>query len=229
MDIKKTANLFINFTINRVAEIFGLIVFFTGILLLISLITYSPEDPNFIFPDNTKIKNLLGFHGSFVSDLFLQSLGLISYLLSITFIVTGINIFRSKEFFLIIENIFYAIIFCFFGSFFLEYFYSGSYTLYINGNGGFIGSYLNQTLLNSLVQINETISYYFLIILSLMFFLISINFHPFKFYLTIKGIFQIFNKRYQRNYTDKNEVIKEYIPQEEIKNLIQEDLPFIKA
>ena len=62
-----------------------------------------------------------------------------------------------------------------------------------------------------------------------MFFLISINFHPFKFYLTIKGIFQIFNKRYQRNYTDKNEVIKEYIPQDEIKNLIQEDLPFIKA
>ena len=93
-----TANLFINFTINRVVEIFGLIVF-AGILLLISLITYSPEDPNFIFPDNTKIKNLLGFHGSFISDLFLQSLGLISYLLSITFIVTGINIFRSKEFF----------------------------------------------------------------------------------------------------------------------------------
>ena len=26
-----------------------------------------------------------------------------------------------------------------------------------------------------------------------------------------------------------NEIIKEYIPQDEIKNLIQEDLPFIKA
>ena len=29
--------------------------------------------------------------------------------------------------------------------------------------------------------------------------------------------------------TDKNEIINEYIPQDEIKNLIQEDLPFIKA
>ena len=70
MDIKKTANLFVNFTIRRLAEIFGLVIFGTGILIMISLLTYSPEDPNFIFPDKTKIKNMLGFHGSVVSDLF---------------------------------------------------------------------------------------------------------------------------------------------------------------
>ncbi len=33
----------------------------------------------------------------------------------------------------------------------------------------------------------------------------------------------------QKNYTNKSEIINEYIPQDEIKNLIQEDLPFIKA
>ena len=32
----------------------------------------------------------------------------------------------------------------------------------------------------------------------------------------------------KQNYTNKNEVINEFIPQEEIKSLIQEDLPFIK-
>ena len=62
-------------------------------VLLISLISYSPEDPNFVFPDNTEIKNLLGFQGSFISDLFLQSVGLVAYPVSLTFIVTGINIF----------------------------------------------------------------------------------------------------------------------------------------
>ena len=36
------------------------------------------------------------------------------------------------------------------------------------------------------------------------------------------------NKKH-KNYTNKNEIINEYIPQDEIKNLIQEDLPFIKA
>ena len=75
MDIKKTANLLLNFAIKRIAEIFGLFIFLSGALLLISLITYSPEDPNFIFPKNTKIKNLLGFQGSFISDLFFQSFG----------------------------------------------------------------------------------------------------------------------------------------------------------
>ena len=66
MDIKKTANLLINFTIKRLAEIFGIIIFVAGTLLLIALAYYSPEDPNFVFPDNTEIKNILGFHGSFV-------------------------------------------------------------------------------------------------------------------------------------------------------------------
>ena len=99
MDIKKTANLLLNFTINRVAEIFGIIVFVSGTLLLISLITYSPEDPNFIFPENTEIKNFLGFQGSFVSDLFLQSVGLISYLISLTFILTVSIYLDIKNFF----------------------------------------------------------------------------------------------------------------------------------
>ena len=147
MDIKKTANSFANFTIKRIAEIFGLTVFCAGALLLLALITYSPEDPNFIFPENTKIDNILGFQGSFVSDVFFQSIGLVSYFFSFTLIVTGINIVRSKEFFLVIENIFFAIIYCIFGTLFFTHFYLEAFTLYINGNGGFIGAYLNQSFL----------------------------------------------------------------------------------
>ena len=229
MDIKKTANLFANFTIKRIAEIFGIIVFGAGILLLLALLTYSPEDPNFIFPENTKIKNILGFHGSFMSDLFFQSIGLISYLFSFTLIVTGINIIRNKEFFLIIENIFFAIIYSTLGTLFFAYFYPENYALYINGNGGFIGNYLNQTFLNSIILINEVIFYYLLVILNIFLFLVSINFHPIKFYELIKSINKFLTKKEIKNYTDKSEVISEYIPQEEIKNLIQEDLPFIKA
>ena len=63
MNIKKTANLLLNFVAKRLAEIFGLIIFISGVTLLIALITYSPEDPNFIFPENTEIKNVLGFPG----------------------------------------------------------------------------------------------------------------------------------------------------------------------
>ncbi len=229
MDIKKTANLLINFTTKRLAEIFGILIFLSGTLLLAALITYSPEDPNFIFPENTKIKNILGFQGSYISDLFFQSIGLISYLLSLTLIVTGINIYRVKEFFLIIENIFFAIIYSTLGALFFAHFFSNAYTLYINGNGGFVGLFLEKTFLSSLISINETISYYVLIFIIFSLFLISVNFHLLKFYEFLKKIFKIFSKKEEKNYTDENEVISEYIPQEEIKNLIQEDLPFIKA
>ena len=228
MNIKKTANLLLNFAIKRIAEIFGIIIFISGILLLISLITYSPEDPNFVFPKNTEIKNLLGFQGSFVSDLFFQSVGLISYLISFTFIITGVNIFKLKEFFLIIENTFFTVIYSIFGTLFLTQFYSKAFTLYINGNGGFIGNYLNQTFFGSLIQLNETIFYYFLILLISFLFLISINFNPKSFYFISKKFFNFLLKKSEKNYTDKSEIINEYIPQDEIKNLIQEDLPFIK-
>tara|TARA_B100000161_G_scaffold256007_1_gene218679 strand:- start:950 stop:3034 length:2085 start_codon:yes stop_codon:yes gene_type:complete len=229
MNIKKTANLFINFAIKRLAEIFGLIIFSIGFLLLLTLITYSPEDPNFIFPDNTEIKNIFGFKGSYVSDLFFQSVGLISYLISFTLIITGINIFRIKEFFLIIENVFYSLIYSIFGTLFLANFYNDTFTLYINGNGGFVGGYLNQTFLKNLIIINHTLSYYFLILIVILLFLKSINFHPINFFKTLKSTFDFFYKKQEKNYSDKSEIINEYIPQEEIKNLIQEDLPFIKA
>ncbi len=229
MDIRKTTNLLINFAIKRLAEIFGLFIFVIGVLLLLALITYSPEDPNFIFSKNTEIKNLLGFQGSFTSDLFFQSVGLISYLVSLTFILTGINIFRLKGFFLLIENIFFTVVYCVFGTLFFSYFYTDAFTFYINGNGGFIGNYFNQTFLNSLVQLNEKIAYYTLIFLTVALFLISVNFSLIKFYTLILKIYNFFFRKVDKNYTNKSEIIKEYIPQDEIKNLIQEDLPFIKA
>ena len=229
MDIKKTGNLFINFAIKRLAEISGLTIFFLGLALFIALFTYSPEDPNFIFPDNKVIKNFFGFKGSFISDLFFQSVGIIAYLISLTVMITGINLLKRKEFILIIENIFFAVLYCIFGALFLTHFYADAFTLYINGNGGFIGNYLNQTYLNQILTINSKISYYFLIILILYLFLKSINFNLYKFYEVILKFSSLFKNKEKKNYTDKSEIISEYIPQDEIKNLIQEDLPFIKS
>ena len=106
MEIKKLGNSLLIFITKRVIEIAGIIVTISGILLFLALISYSPDDPNFIFPKNLQIKNYLGFHGSYTSDLFLQSVGLVAFLIPITFTLTGINIFRKKEFFLFIENFF---------------------------------------------------------------------------------------------------------------------------
>ncbi len=228
MNIKKITNTAFVFTVKRLSEVFGILISVSGLLLFISLISYSPEDPNFIFPENIEIKNWLGFRGSYISDLFFQTVGLTSFLFSLTLIFTGINIFLNKDLFLIIENIFYSILYLLFGSVFFSYFYNTTFTLFINGNGGFVGTYLSDNIFKNLIIFNEAISYYFLIILILLLFSFSINFSLKKIFILFKKIKTYLNKK-EKNYTDKSEVINEYIPQEEIKNLIQEDLPFIKA
>ena len=186
MNIKKTANLLLNFTIKRLAEIFGVLISLAGGMLFLALITYSPNDPNFIFPENTKIENLMGFQGSFVSDLLFQSVGLMAYLVPFTLLITGINIIKTKDFFLIIENNFFTILYLIFGTLFFITYYSDAYSLYINGNGGFVGQYLNQTFLKSFILINESIFFYLLILITIIFFLISVIFNYKNFFEFIK-------------------------------------------
>jgi S-DNA-T family DNA segregation ATPase FtsK/SpoIIIE len=228
MDIKNLANTFISFTTRRLLEIFGIIFILLGILLLIALISYSPNDPNFIFPSTTKINNLFGFQGSFTSDLFFQSFGVISYLIPLTLIFTGIKIFKLKQIFFSVENIFFGILYILFGSIFFNFFYNETFEFYINGNGGFVGEFLSNSFLGKIFLINKDISFYILIILVFSFFLLSINFKLSSFLQKVKKIYFYISSKEQKNYTNKSEIIEEYIPQDQIKNLIQEDLPFIK-
>src|SRR6056300_1169299 len=229
MEFKKLANNTINFGINRIIETAGIAFVIIGLLLLVSLATFSPDDPNFIFPDNTEIKNLLGFNGSYTADFFFQTFGLIALLIPFKLIFTGINIVLNKKIFLVFESIFYSVLYSSFGSLFFSFFYPTAFNLYINGNGGFIGKYLETTFLTSLININSQISYYFLILIILILFLISIHFKIIYFYKLIKKLFKLIFIKKEKNYTNENEIISEFIPQEEITNLIQEDLPFIKS
>ena len=176
MNIKNIFEKSADFTIKRIIEIFGIILIIFSILLLLSFASYSPEDPNFIFNSEKEIENILGFRGSYTSDIFFQSFGLISYLIPVTLIFTGIYIFRSKKIFILLRNLFYTILYIILGSFFFSFFYKETFWLTINGNGGFVGSYLNNSFLQDFTKINQMVAYYFLVILILLIFLISINF-----------------------------------------------------
>ena len=221
MDIKKLSNTALTFITNRLIEIFGICVLLMGFLILIALISYSPEDPNFIFPENTIIKNVLGYQGSVTSDFILQSIGLIGYLLPVTYIFTGFNIFRKKEILVIIENTFFVTIYVLFGSLFFSKFYSENFTLYINGSGGFVGNYLSENFLINLLNRYDDFSYYLLLILTLLFFILSINFNLKNFILSIKKISDFIFRKNSKNYTSKDELIDEFIPQDEIKEILQ--------
>jgi len=229
MKIKKIASNSLNFVVKSIVQMAGLFILLIGLFLLTSLLSYSPEDPNFIFPKNTEIQNMLGFKGSVVADLFFQSLGLISMLVAISLLFTGINIIRSKKAILIVENFFYVILYSLLGALFFTTYYSNSFWLSINGNGGFIGKYLESTFLGSLININHKISYYILIIIILLLFLISINFKLNSFLNFIKTLFKFLYRKKEKNSINNEIIINQNTePKDKNINLIQEDLPFVK-
>jgi len=195
-----------SFCIKRLAELVALSLITVSILLLISLLSYSPEDPNFIFSENITIKNLMGSKGSYVSDLFFQSFGLISILIPITYFFTGINILISKTFLILIENTFFVVLYIFCGCLFFTAFYEESFWLVINGNNGFLGNLFQNNFILNLVNSNKEISYYLLIILISLVFLKSINFKIFLIFKLLKKFLNIFSRKNKReiNYDQSN-------------------------
>ena len=215
------------FLLRKIAELIGIFVTLISVILLISLLTYSPNDPNFIIDKNSEIQNLMGYRGSVISDFLFQSVGLVSYLVPLTLFFSGLNIFFTKKYILIIENLFFCILYICSGTIFFSYFQNQSYFLTINGNGGFIGQFFNKDFLRSVVEINTNVSYYLLIVLTLIFLLKSINFRIFQIssYLrSIKEIFNFQNKKYNINNTiiNNNTTLEEYKEEKRI----QESLPF---
>ena len=190
MKIKNFIDNTTKFVLKRLSELVGLILLGLSILLLISLISYSPEDPNFIFPENAEIKNLLGIKGSFTADILYQSIGLISLLIPISFFFISLSVIIDKKILHIIESLFFIILYSITGTLFFTTFHTETYWLTVNGNNGFIGNLFEDTFFVNVILLNHQISYVILIVLISIFFLLSINF-KFKF---ISSFFKFFNK-----------------------------------
>jgi len=217
MEIKALAKNIVNFLVNRIIEFLGIILILIGLLLFVALLTYSNEDPNFIFSNGNEINNFLGFRGSIVSDFFLQAVGLISFLISLTILCTGINIIIKKKLLIILESFFFTVIYSIIGSLFLTFFYNNSFWLSINGNGGFIGNFLTDTFLVSLITLNEKISYYLLLFTIFLLFLISINFNLKSFLNFFKKILNLRNKNtiINKNDFEKTNILNNTTPIQE--------------
>ena len=213
MEFKIKLSNIVNFTINKAIQIFGIIIIVFSIIFMLSLISYSPNDPNFIFPNEKEINNLIGIKGSILSDFFFQSIGLVSVLIPLTFIFVGINIFSQKKITVIIECFFLVILYSLVGSVFLSYFYDNSFWLSINGNGGYVGSFLLDLFFESFIKLNEKLFFYiFIFIISCLFF--------FSLKLNLKNIFLYFLKK--RNQKTQHIINSE--KNEENDNFIQSPL-----
>ena len=185
-----------NFLKKRLIEFFGLIIILIGFFILASIISYSPEDPNFIYnPENTDIKNIGGFYGSVISDFLLQSIGLISFLLAINFLSWGLKLFVEKKINNFTTKIFYTLIYLIFGTTVLNIFYNESFWLINNGNGGFVGQAIKGNIYYFTPLIENQYVIYVLITLSITFFILSLDLKFNEFFKALLFPFSIIKKQ----------------------------------
>ncbi len=201
MDFKNSIEKIKNFTVKRLIEFIGIFLLILAFLVIISLISYNPNDPNFIYSQDIVVKNFLGINGSIGADFLLQSIGIVSYFLPISLIFLSISIIYQKNLILIINCFFYVVCYSIIGSVFLTQFYEEAFFLIINGNGGFVGNYFYNELFFKIANFNTQISYYFQLIIFFIFFLISINF---KF-----AWFSYINKIFKKNIETNNLEVSE--------------------
>ena len=229
MNIKSYITKINDFFIKRLIELFGIILSTLSILLMASFLTYSPEDPNFINTGNNEINNILGFNGSYVSDFFIQSFGLISFLIPVTFFFKGINIIRTKNLISVISGLFFTVLYVSIGTIFFSIFYQESFWLNINGNGGFVGKYFANSQLSSLFFEEYKLTYYILILILLFLFSVSIDLNFKSFLSFVKVIKNVkFSKINEKILPDNNNVYENNFNDDKLeeKEKIQRDLPF---
>ena len=200
------------FVKNRLIEFVGAILALISIFLLISILSYSPSDPNFIYnPENIEINNFGGFYGSVASDFFLQAIGLVSFFIIINFFVWGIKLLIKKKINNFVVKPFFTIIYIIFGSIFISIFRNDSFWLIDNGNGGFVGNILKEKIY-LITNLQDNLYFgYFALLISAIFFVLSldlklneiikiINFPIF----IIKKFIKLFNKEEENNYGNIN-------------------------
>ena len=90
------------------------------------------------------------------------------------------------------ENAFYLVLYSLAGSIYSSLFYQDSFFLTVNGNGGFVGSFLTEGYLKKILMSKEEISFFFLIFVIFLLFLLSINF-KFNYLIVIKDYIFKFN------------------------------------
>jgi S-DNA-T family DNA segregation ATPase FtsK/SpoIIIE len=142
--------------------------------LAIAFITYSPEDPSFVYGDrNFEIKNFFGIYGSGVADFLLQSFGLASFLILVNFLFWGISLITKKEIKSIILKLFLMVSYLILSTIFIYINFNNSFWLIDNGNSGFVGKLGYEFISTWFPYIENLYSVYGLLLLTLIFFIFA--------------------------------------------------------
>ena len=194
----------INFLKRRVAELGGFLLVVTSGLFIFSLSKYSPENPSFIMnADKLDLTDYFGSLSNAISDIFLQSFGLISFFIGISILAWGVNLILDKKINKIINKFFYTILYISCGCLLIYIVNNNSFWLIHHGNSGFVGEKGFNLIYKYLPLIESDFSKIALIILFSFFFLLSSG-------INIKKIFPYFFSLFG-NLLKRNKVNEEKI------------------
>ncbi len=165
-----------NFIKNRLIESLGIILILVSFFILISILSYTPSDPNFIYsPESTQIENIGGFYGSVIADFLLQAIGLISILLILNFFYWGLKITINKKINNFITKSFFLLLYIILGTVFLNIFNNDSFWLIDNGNGGFVGREIKESIYYFSPLVENKYVIYSIGLFTIIFFILSLG------------------------------------------------------
>ena len=137
---KNIYNNTLDFFKRRFIEVFGLILVSLFFLFLYSLLIYSPENSTLIYKvDNPNAEIIFQKYLNIIADFFLQSFGLMSFLLSVSILSWGINLIINKMIKNLLSKFIYTILYINLGCLFIYLTNNNSFWLIDNGNSGFLG------------------------------------------------------------------------------------------
>jgi S-DNA-T family DNA segregation ATPase FtsK/SpoIIIE len=83
----------------RVSELIGFLLGVAGVLALLSLVSYRPNDPSFHTATSaTSVHNWIGLVGSYGADLLFQGFGWVAFLVAATLLIAGIRMLLGRPF-----------------------------------------------------------------------------------------------------------------------------------
>ena len=196
----------VNFLKRRAAELGGFLLIIIAGLFIFSLSRHSPDPDNPSFIVNADKLDSTDYFGSLsnaISDIFLQSFGLISFFIGISILFWGINLILDKKINKIIDKFFYTVLYIACGCILIYAVNNNSFWLIHHGNSGFVGEKGFNLIYKYLPLIENNFSKIALIILFLFFFFLGSG-------INIKKIFSYFFSLFD-NFLKKNKVSEERI------------------
>ena len=113
----------LDFFKRRFIELFGLLLVSLFFVFSYSLFNYSPENSTLIYKiDGPNTEIIFQKYLNIIADFFLQSFGLISFLIAISVLSWGISLLINKKIQNLLSKIFYTILYINLGCLFIYFF-----------------------------------------------------------------------------------------------------------